>query len=93
MKINNFPSLQQEIAQNFSTFIDSSSETCEDSSFNEVHYTHLLLLRHSLVRLSRHTHTPKCNEPAITQTNYNCGLTILIVSLFSLGLLSKHDVA
>ena len=30
------------------------------------------------------THIPKCNEPAKTQGNYNCGLTILIVFLFSL---------
>jgi len=29
------------------------------------------------------THTPKCNEPAEIRENY-CGLTILIVSLFSL---------
>jgi len=37
---------------------------------------------HSLVRLSRHTHTTKCNEPAKIRENY-CGLTILIVPLFS----------
>jgi len=40
--------------QNFSNYIDSCSESYQNSCFSEVY---LLLLTQSLVRLSRHTHT------------------------------------
>jgi len=54
---------------NFSNYNDSSSESCQDSSFREVY---LLLLA-------------KCNEPAKIRVNWLCfNLTILIVSPFSL---------
>jgi len=81
VKINNLKQLQKELTQNFSNYNDSSSESCQDRSFSEVY---LLLLTQSLVRLQRHTHTPKCNESAKIRANHYCRLTILIVSLFSL---------
>jgi len=45
---------QKELTPNFSNYNDSSSESCQDSSFSEVH---LLLLTQSLVRFSRRVHT------------------------------------
>ena len=44
------------------------------------------------MRLSRHTHTPKCNESAKIGQIINCGLTILIVSVFPV-LLTNYDTA
>jgi len=41
LKINNLPYLQKELTQNFSNYIDSSNESCQDSTFSEVY---LLLL-------------------------------------------------
>jgi len=61
---------------NFSNYNDSSSESCQDSSFSELY---LLLLTQSAVRLPRHTHTPKCNEPA--KIRANCGLKQYSLSL------------
>ena len=66
--------------QNFSNYKDSCSESCQESFFSEVY---LLLLTQSLVRLLRHTHRNVTNQPKYGQI-INCGLTILIVSLFSL---------
>jgi len=68
LKINNLPQLQKDLTPNFSNYNNNfSSESCQDSSFNKVY---LLLLTQSQVRLSRHTHTPKCDEPAKMQANY-----------------------
>jgi len=75
--------------KNFSNHNDSCSESCQDSFFSEVY---LLLLTQSLVRLTRHTHTPKCNESAKIWQIINCGLTILIVSVFPVPL-RNYDTA
>jgi len=79
LKINNLPQLQKDLTPNFSNY-NSSSESCQDSSFSEVY---LLLLTQSLVRFSRHTHRNVVSQPKCRQI-INCGLTVLIVSLFSL---------
>jgi len=78
-----------ELTQNFSNYNDSCSESCQDNFFSEVY---LLLLTQSLVRFSRHTHTPKCNESAKIGYIINCRLTILIVSVFPV-LLTNYDTA
>jgi len=80
LKINNLPQLWKEQTTNFSHHSDSGSESCQDSFFSEVY---LLLLTQSLVRLSRHTHRNGMSQPKYGQI-VNCGLAILIVSLFSL---------
>jgi len=72
--------------QKSSNHHDSCSKSCQDSFFSEIY---LLQLTQSLVRLSRHTHT---NESAKIGKMINCGLTILIVSVFPV-LLTNYDTA
>jgi len=52
---------------NFINYNDSSSKSCQDSSFSEVN---LLLLTQTFMRLSRHTNKPKCNDPPKIRANY-----------------------
>jgi len=72
---------------NFSNYNDSGRGSFQDSAFREVY---LLLLTQSLVRLSRHTHQNVMSQPKYGQIN--CGLTILIVSVFPVPL-TKYDTA
>jgi len=87
VKINNMPELQKELTQIFSNYNDSCSESCQDSFFSEVYL--LLLVRLLSVGIlgaivTSHTHRNVANQQIYGQIIINCGVTILIVSLFSL---------
>jgi len=80
--------LQKEQTQNFSNYNDSCSESCQDSFFSEVYL--LLLVRLLSVRIlgaivTSHTHQNVTNQQKYGQI-INCGLTILIVSVFPVPL-------
>jgi len=74
LKINNLPYLQNKVTQNFSNYIESSGESCQDSSFSEVF---------GAIGTS-HTHWSVMNQPKYREI-INCDLTILIFSLFTLS--------